>query len=213
MTVFYKQYGGLNVTPFVGQASGQQSVFGCGQDFQTNMHSTTPFKHNRASIGNEDFGDGCICPTDQVLAVGDIVVLAEIPAGQELTKVKYRVGAVDPTFQFNLEVRSSASIATPALQAVVDQVLVTGLGNAPGVGLTAEDGMIQVNRYFSEFGLAACAGKDCYGDATTGPGRDHGVLVMRVTALPTGVAAGCQTVAKQFGTFKADFDLVVTDLR
>jgi hypothetical protein len=210
MAIIYKQNGGLNPVPFVGQKSGQASVFGCDQDFQTNMHSTYPYKHNRVSIGKEDFGDGCVCTTDEVLAVGDIVVLAEIPAGQMLKDVKYRVGSVDPTFQFDLEVRTSASLATPA---TVDLVLASGLGNAPAAGLTAEDGLVQVNRFFSEFGVVACPGKDCYGGVTTGPGRQHGVLTMRVTALPTGLPVTCSTGLKQFGAFQADFDLVVTDLR
>lgn len=204
MAVIYKQNGGLNGTSFVGQKSGPASVFGCGDDFQTNMHSTYPYKHNRVSIGSDDFGDGCVCTTDAVLAVGDVIVLAEVPAGQMLKAVKFRIGALDPTLQFDLEVRSSASLATPA---TVGTVIAAGLGEA------VQDGMVEVNRYFSEFGVALCPSKDCYGTAVTGPGRDHGVLTMRITALPTGVPPACATVLAQFGTLKAAFDLVVTDLR
>lgn len=204
MAIIYKQNGGLNPVPFVGQKSGQSSVFGCDQDFQTNMHSTYPYKHNRVSIGNTDFGDGCVCTTDEVLAIGDVVVLAEIPAGQMLKEVKYRIGAIDPTLQFDLEVRTSESLTTPA---VVDTVIAAGLGEL------VQDGIVTANRFFSEFGRLLCPGKDCYGTATTGPGRQHGVLTMRITALPTGVPPACATVLKQFGTFQGTFDLVVTDLR
>lgn len=205
MAIIYKQNGGLNPVPFVGQKSGQASVFGCNEDFQTNMHSTYPYKHNRVSIGADDFGDGCICPTEDVLAVGDVVVLAEIPAGQTLKDVKWRIAASDPTFRFDLDVRKSAAILVADATAPL----------AIGAGGTVSDGFVSPNQFFSEFGLAACPGKDCYGETITPPpaGRDHGVLVMVVTAVPTGVPPSCSTVLKQFGTFKATFDLVVTDLR
>lgn len=192
---------GNPLTNTLGQKS-PRVLASCDQELFVNNHNIPTYQSVRVKLGQDDFGDGCVCDDDTPLAIGDVLTLGQIPAGQAIKDVLWHVSKADPTLELTLEVRKNATAAT-----------VAGTSVATSLGNEVRDGFASPNQYFSHYGVASCAGKDCYGTATTSAGKDHGVLVAVVTALPTGVAGGCSTKAALFGTAQINIAYVVTDLR
>lgn len=202
MALIFLHDGSINPsTTYVGQPTGALSLPKCDDDFQPNMHSTWPYKHIRKVIKAK--AAECCSVQNAALAIDDVVTLALVPAGSSAVHLQWDITSGDPTLQFDLELRKAA---TPLVAGVA-------VPSSTGLGEKREDNAVALNTYFSKYGTP-CAGKDCFdGSATTTDGKDHGVLVMVIKALPTGVSGGCATSLSRFGTFEGVFDLVVTDLR
>lgn len=202
MAVYQFHEGGKDPSILGPQAAEKgQGLPACDAKFTPATHNTLPFKHIKRCIAPDQFSDGCICTDDITLAVGDVLTLGLIPGGQSLTHVQWDVCKADPTFEFDLEIRKVATLATAGT------VVKAGLGTA------VADGAANPNVYFSKYGVATCPGKDCYGAAANAAGYDHGALVAVVKALPTGAAAGCNAKKSVFGSAEFCVSYVVTDLR
>lgn len=209
MKIVQYHQGGVN--PAVHSQNGQnpQGLPTCDRKTDPAFHNTFPYKHIIRKFNQDDFGGGCIC-TDKIdLEIDGIITIGVIPAGTTLKDLQWDVIKTDSTFQVDIEV-IKASVVVAA--GVSGSVVPAGAVVKAGLGEAIEDGAASPNTYFSKYAVP-CTGKDCYGVAETKGGLDHGLIVLRVKALPTGVGSGCNADKAAFGTLQANFSYVVTDLR
>jgi hypothetical protein len=200
MAIFQMHDGGLNPLLWSQNGSNPQGIPKCSQEDIVASHYTWPFKTVIKHVGQTNMGDGCECKDCTPVAVGDVITIGKIPAGQSLNQVQWDVISPDPTFKFDLEVRKDVDLT------VAGTVIHAGLGTA------VEDGADFTHTYFSKYAVP-CPGKDCYGNATTAGGYDHAMIVMVVKALPTGGQGGCSLKCSPLGSLKFDLKYVVGDLR
>lgn len=202
MAIIQLHEGGAN--PFLYEAYCDpkgQGLPKCDTPTNPTTHNTYPYKHIRKVFNRSDeFVGGCICKDCPPVAVGDVITLGVVPGGTSLKDVQWDVINPDPTFEIDLEVRKVADLNA------------AGTVLAAGLGGQIEDGAASPNLYFSKYGVP-CNGKDCYGDAVTADGFDHGVIVAVVKALPTGAPSGCSVGCAPFGTLQFQLGYIVTDLR
>jgi hypothetical protein len=201
MAIIQMHEGGL--TPYLYSQDGRnpQGLPDCATEDAVVNHNIPPYQHLIKHFKTAEFNDaGCACKDCPPVAVGDVITLAKVPAGQALTAFKWNVYSPDPTFAYDLELRNTSdlTVAGDALGAVT--------ANAQ------QDGMAFPNAYRSLYNVP-CTGKDCEGAVENYQGRDHGMIVAVVTALPTGGQGGCALKCSPLGSHRAKFHAIITDLR